>query len=194
MTPPRGVVRGGFGESPPDVRDRPAMARTLRLEAARPAASRSRPARTFGLFLAHLRPPRSPNPRGGPSQGRRQAENGRKRVLRRGSRLGAGVRPRTPEVLRHGERPSRLLLQLRGRNLLGRPSVSMMIPLADTAGHPYFPPVDVAEATEPPVWAEGHAARGKRPRGSAHYTRGRPARPSLTQTGRAARGRGPWPS
>src|SRR5450631_940442 len=66
----------------------------------------------------------------------------------------------------------------------------MMIPLADTAGHPYFPPVDVAEATEPPVWAEGHAARGKRPRGSAHYTRGRPARPSLTQTGRAARGRG----
>jgi hypothetical protein len=83
-----------------------------------PAASRYRPARSFGLFLAHLRPPRSPNPRGGPSQGRRQAENGRERVLHRGSRLGADVRPRTPEVLRNGERPSRLLLQLRGRNCL----------------------------------------------------------------------------
>ena len=47
--------------------------------------------------------------------------------------------------------------------LLGRPSVSMMIPLANTAGHPYFPPVHVAGVTEAPVWAGGQSARGNPP-------------------------------
>jgi hypothetical protein len=54
----------------------------------------------------------------------------------------------------------------------------MMILLTDTAQHPYFPPVHVAEATKAPVRADSRTARGKGPRGSAHYTREAP-RPAI---------------